>query len=126
MPKLARNVVPPQHRAADTFWEAVLDGYNVNIVKVGADADLTELLRGLPDDRCPSPHWGYVISGSVWFGIGADGAREVFGAGDAFYVPPGHTAGASEGAEFVTFSPAEIMTGVEVHMAKRARQLFGT
>jgi hypothetical protein len=126
MPKLARNLVPPQHRGADTFWEADLDGYNVNIVKVGADVDLAELLRGLPDDQCPSPHWGYVISGSLSFAIGEDGAREAFGAGDAFYVPPGHTPAASEGAEFVIFSPAEIMTGVEAHMANRARELFST
>jgi hypothetical protein len=125
MPKLAKNLVPPQRQGADTFWAADLDGYTVNIVEVGADVDLTELLRGLPDDQCPSPHWGYVISGRLWFGSGADGTREVFEAGDAFHVPPGHTSGASEGAEFVIFSPAEIMAGVEAHMARRAGELFG-
>jgi hypothetical protein len=125
MPKLARNLVPPAHQGADRFWAADLDGYTVNIVEVGADVDLAEFLRGLPDDQCPSPHWGYVTSGSLWFAIGPDRAREVFEAGDAFYVPPGHTPGASEGAEFVIFSPAEIMTGVEAHMANRARELFG-
>jgi hypothetical protein len=108
----------------DTEWRADLDGYTASIVAIGADADLTELLRGLPNDQCPSPHWGYVISGSIWFRY--DDREEVFNAGDAYYAPPGHTAGASEGAEFVVFSPSETMATVEAHMGKRAQELFGS
>jgi hypothetical protein len=59
----------------------------------------------------------------MWFRYGDN--EEVFNAGDAFYVPSGHTAGASDGAEFVVFSPTEVMATVEAHMARRAQELFG-
>lgn len=108
---------------AGTEWSGDLDGYRASFVAIGQDADLTELLRGLPNDQCPSPHWGYVIKGSVWFL--SDAGRETIGAGDAFYIAPGHTSGASAGSEFVIFSPAEILNDVEAHMGKRAQELFG-
>ena len=31
------------------------------------DVDASPLLRGLPDDRCPCPHWGYVFTGRLTF-----------------------------------------------------------
>ena len=104
-------------------WRADLDGYATSFVKVGTDTDLTELLKGLPGDVCPSPHWGYVLKGRVWWRF-AD-HEERFGEGDAYYVPPGHTAGADAGAEFVIFSPGEIMAEIDAHMARRAQELFG-
>jgi hypothetical protein len=123
MPRFSKQDVTSSRQGPGTEWRAELDGYTVSMVEIGADADLTELLRGLPDDQCPSPHWGYVTRGSMWFRYGD--REEVIAAGDAFYVPPGHTAGAHEGAEFVIFSPSEVMATVEAHMAKRARELFG-
>ena len=98
-----------------------MDGYTASLVKVDADADLTELLRGLPGDQCPSPHWGYVFTGRMWFRAGS--GEETFGPGDAFYVQPGHTSGADAGSESVIFSPSEVMAEVEAHMTRRARQL---
>src|SRR3954451_21869967 len=62
-----------------------LDGYTVNFTSFAEDADATPLMKGLPDDRCQCPHWGYVISGRMTFCYG-DG-EEVFEAGDAFYAP---------------------------------------
>ena len=35
-----------------TEWHEELDGYTVSMVAVSADTDLTELLRGLPNDQC--------------------------------------------------------------------------
>jgi hypothetical protein len=32
---------------------------------VPAGADMAPLLAGLPRDRCPSPHWGLVLEGSI-------------------------------------------------------------
>lgn len=124
MARFSKQDVEANRMGPDTEWRAELDGYTASIVAIGADADLTELLRGLPNDQCPSPHWGYVISGSIWFRY--DDHEEVFNAGDAYYAPPGHTAGASEGAEFVVFSPSETMATVEAHMGKRAQELFGS
>ena len=123
MAKFSKQDVTPSPEGPGTEWRAELDGYTVSMVEVSADADLTELLQGLPDNQCPSPHWGYVTRGSMWFRYGD--REEVVSAGDAFYVPPGHTSGAREGAAFVIFSPSEVMAPVEAHMAKRAGELFG-
>ncbi len=102
-------------------WRADLDGYVTSLVEVGQDADLTELLKGLPGDRCPSPHWGYVVTGRNWWRF--EDLEESFGPGEAFYVEPGHTSGADAGSQFVIFSPAEIMAEVEAHMSRRAQEM---
>jgi hypothetical protein len=61
---------------------------------LGADVDMRPLLHGLPDDRCPCPHWGYVLRGRLVFTV-AD-YQETFEAGDGFYVPPGPVVGVAE------------------------------
>ena len=80
-----------------------LDGYTVAFETFREDADGTPLFRGLPDDRCQSPHWGYVVSGRITFRY-AD-REEVFEAGDAYHAPPGHVPVIEAGTEVVEFSP---------------------
>jgi hypothetical protein len=82
-------------------------GYSVCFESHKADADLAELFRGLPDDRAQLPRWGYVIQGVVGFRF-SDG-EETYEAGDAYYVPPGHTPVHYAGAEIVEFTPTEIL-----------------
>ena len=65
-----------------------LGGYMVEFTAFREDADATPLFKGLPDDRCQSPHWGYVLNGKLTFKY-AD-REEVYEAGDAYYGPPGH------------------------------------
>jgi len=93
-----------------------LDGYTVNFVTFREDIDHTPLLRGLPDDRCQCPHWGYVLKGTLTFRF-AD-RDEVYAAGDAFYAPPGHVPVHNEpGTEYLQFSPvAELQKTSEVIM----------
>jgi ribosomal protein L16 Arg81 hydroxylase len=68
-------------------------------------ADGTPLFKGLPDDRCQSPHWGYVKRGKVTFKF-AD-HDEVYEGGDAYYAPPGHVPVVEADTEVVEFSPTE-------------------
>ncbi len=82
-----------------------LDGYTVGFESYTADADLAPFMRGLPDDRCQCPHWGYVIKGKIVFRFGD--REEVYEAGDAYYAPPGHTPVLYAGTEVVEFSPTE-------------------
>ena len=65
----------------------------------------TPLFKGLPDDRCQSPHWGYVLKGSLTFNYSDH--EETYEAGDAYYGPPGHIPRVTAGTEVVEFSPAE-------------------
>ena len=82
-----------------------LGGYIVGFTEFRADADGTPVFRGLPDDRCQSPHWGYVFTGKITFRY--PGHDEVYEAGDAYYAPPGHIPVVTAGTEVVEFSPAE-------------------
>jgi hypothetical protein len=81
-----------------------LGGYTVGFETFREDADGTPLFRGLPDDSCQSPHWGYVIAGQITFRF-AD-HDEVYAAGTAYYAPPGHIPVIEAGTEVVEFSPS--------------------
>jgi hypothetical protein len=82
-------------------------GYSVCFEKHLADADLGELFRGLPRDRCQLPRWGYVVKGKVSF-VFSD-HEETFEAGDAYYVPPDHVPRHHAGTEIVEFSPTDAL-----------------
>ena len=107
MPKVSRETAS-QHVSFDGLdvrTEDLDGGYTVCFEQHSADQDLAELFRGLPDDRCQVPRWGYVVGGRVSFRF-AD-REETYEAGDAYYVPPGHTPVHHAGAEIVEFSPTE-------------------
>jgi hypothetical protein len=99
-----------------------LDGYTVNFTTFRENIDATPLLKGLPDDRCQCPHWGYVVSGAVTFRY-AD-REELFKAGDAFYTPPGHVPVTHEpGTELVLFSPTEELRVTEEAMQRNMKEM---
>ena len=100
-----------------------LEGYTVNFTSFQEDVDATPLMKGLPDDRCQCPHWGYVINGRMTFRYADD--EEVFEAGDAFYAPPGHVPVKHEpGTEVVFFSPAEELKKTEAVMMKNMEAML--
>ena len=99
-----------------------LAGYAVNFVTFRQDIDQTPLLRGMPDDRCQCPHWGYVTKGRLTFRF-AD-HDEVFEAGDAFYLPPGHVGiGNEPDTEYMQFSPTEELREVSAVMMKNLESM---
>ena len=69
-----------------------------------AGTDISPLLKGLENDLCQAPHWGYLLDGEVTVTYG-DGREETVVAGDIFYWPPGHTVKAGADAEIILFSP---------------------
>src|SRR4051794_1851151 len=93
-----------------------IDGYTIGFVSFAAEIDGAPLLKGLPNDRCHCPHWGYVFKGSTTFHF-AD-HEETFVAGDAFYVPPGHAPHHSAGNEVLLFSPSEALAETEAVMMR--------
>jgi hypothetical protein len=82
-----------------------LGGYSVGFESFREDVDAAPLFRGLPDDRCQSPHWGYVVRGRITLRY-AD-RDEVYEAGDAYYAPPGHVPVIDGGTDVVEFSPTD-------------------
>ena len=99
-----------------------IEGYTVNFTTFHQDIDATPLLKGLPDDRCQCPHWGYVLNGKMTFRY--PDREEAFEAGDAFYTPPGHVPVAHEpGTEVVMFSPAEELEKTEEAIRKNMQAM---
>jgi len=122
MPKVSResathveNHGPVEDRHED------LDDYTINFLTFGQTIDATPLFHGLPDDRCSSPHWGYVFKGKVTYRF-AD-HDEVFEAGDAFYVPESHTLLVEAGTEYIQFSPSNELRTVTDVMTQNALAL---
>src|SRR5215210_280083 len=114
MPKVSRQSAQVEDHGPVEDRHDDIDGYTVSFVTFRQDIDSTPMLKGLPDDRCPCPHWGYVFKGKVTFGFGDH--EEVFEPGDAFYVPAGHTQKAEAGTEYLQFSPSEELREVSETM----------
>src|SRR5262249_14534243 len=60
-----------------------LGSYTVGFERFSAGGDIAPMFRGLPDDRCQTPHWGVVLTGRLTFTY-ADG-QDVVEAGEAYY-----------------------------------------
>ena len=105
MPKISKNSSKAQDFGAVEVHEHELGEYTVNLLSFRETQDMAPMFTGLPDGMCQCPHWGYVLEGrQVW--RFAD-HEEVFEAGDAFYVGPGHVPVFEAGTEMVQFSPTD-------------------
>src|SRR5437762_2023588 len=91
-------------------------GTTIEFTSFRGDADATPFFEGLPDGRCQSPHWGYVLRGRMTFRF-AD-HDEVYEAGDAYYAPPGHIPVVTAGTEVVEFSPTEAYAKTQAVLAR--------
>lgn len=110
--KIAKDAVPTRidspaavARQQPDFGDAT--GYGTlgaEYFTLAQGTDITPLLKGLKDDLCQSPHWGYVVNGALTVTY-TDGSHEAAETGDMFYWPPGHTVRADEDTDFVLFSP---------------------
>jgi hypothetical protein len=125
MPKVSKESAAhvDDHGVVEDRHEEV-EGYTVNFVSFRQDIDGTPLLKGLPDDSCQCPHWGYVLKGKLTFRF-AD-HDEIFEAGDAFYLPPGHIPLAEAGSELLQFSPTEELKVTDEAMMKNMQEMAAT
>lgn len=86
------------------MYGSELGDWDVSFQSSLVDMDQTSFYKGGKDDRCQAHHLGYVLKGK--FGIRkADGSEEIFEAGDAFVIEPGHTPFMFEGGELIVFTP---------------------
>ena len=89
MPKISKDTAPN----VEDFGPALdisgdLDDYTVDFVTIKQAHSLAGMFKGLPGEACPCPHWGYLFAGRITVTY-AD-HEEVYEAGDAFYMSPGH------------------------------------
>jgi hypothetical protein len=91
--------------------------------RLPASTSLQSILHGLPGDLCPSPHWGYVISGRLRFH--SDSGTLDVGPGQAFHVEPGHTMEVLDDAEVFEVSPVAAARRLHEHMERRVAAAQG-
>lgn len=105
MPKISRETasVSAGGSGLEAWFEDFEGGYTVGFETFHEDVDLSPRFKGLPEDRCQSAHWGYVVKGKLTYRFGDH--DEVIEGGEAFYAPAGHTVLAEAGTETVFFSP---------------------
>ncbi len=78
---------------------------SIEVGDVRQNIDAAPMFKGLPDDRCQCPHWGYVLKGQMRYKF-AD-HEEVYSAGEVYYAAPGHVTFLEAGCEYIEFSPAD-------------------
>lgn len=125
MPKVSRDSAPQRQEAGPVLdLRDELDGYTVSFTSLLEDIDATPFMKGLVDDRCQCPHWGYVFKGMMTARY-AD-HDEVFEAGDACYIPPGHIPVQNDpGTEILWFSPTEELRTAEAAMMTNMQAMQG-
>lgn len=108
MPKVSKATAS-SHQGFPGFvdtYEQEIGDWTVSIEGTLADLDLAPFFKGAPNDQCQANHVGYVLKGK--FGVRkSDGVEEIFEAGDAFIIEPGHTPIQFAGGEYVAFTPTE-------------------
>jgi hypothetical protein len=82
---------------------------------LGAGTDIAPLLKGLENDACHAPHWGYMLKGEVVVTY-VDGKSDTCRENDLFYWPPGHQVRVVKDSEVILFSPQREHTEVLDHM----------
>lgn len=109
---------------ADGNTMRVLNGFGDFVVsyhEFKKGTDFTEVLKGLPGDMCPSPHYGYIFEGAFRF-IYPDGTEEVYKTGDVFYAPAPHNAIVDEDTRLLDFSPQHEHDALMEHLSKVMQQ----
>lgn len=108
MPKVTKTTASNHYGfpGVAEMHEGHIGGWAVSFASDGKDLDMAPLFKGAPDNLCRVTHLGYVIKGRMGFRK-ADGTEEIFEAGDAFVIEPGHTPLSFAGSEGLLFTPSE-------------------
>ena len=106
MPSASRDELPlqeivPGYSSRFADW----GGITVAFEHAQAGQDASAMVRGLPDDRCQAPHWGFLFSGAVTVDYGDRVERIV--AGQAYHIAPGHRITFEADSEALEFTPTE-------------------
>ncbi|HWE82335.1 MAG TPA: hypothetical protein VG265_11840 [Gaiellaceae bacterium] len=82
-------------------------GMTVAFEKAHAGQDASSMIKGLPDDRCQAPHWGYLFSGRMTVDYGD--REETIEGGQAYHVAPGHRITFESDCEALEFTPTDAL-----------------
>jgi hypothetical protein len=107
MTSATRNDVPVamEGNGVELRMMPIGGGMSVGYIHLPEGTDMAPALKGLPDDACQCPHWGYMLKGKIRMRTAS--GSETYEAGQAYYWGPGHVPEALEETEVVEFSPTE-------------------
>ncbi|NLE33959.1 MAG: cupin domain-containing protein [Bacteroidales bacterium] len=97
-------------------------GLAVVINELPAGTDFAPLLKGLEDDLCQVPHWGYLEKGKIRV-IDKSKKEVTIEAGSVFYMPPGHNVIVDEDAKIIDFSPSDQMKDLNKHVLQKVAEM---
>jgi hypothetical protein len=117
MPSGSRDNLPlteivPGYSSRMADW----GGITVAFEKAHKGQDASSMVKGLPDDRCQAPHWGFLFSGTMIVDYGD--RRETIEGGEAYYVEPGHKIVFESDCEALEFTPTDALN-VTLDAARR-------
>ena len=121
--RIAKNDIPAKINVPGAVARVVADFANATgfgkmggeYFSLAAGTDIAPLLKGLKDDACHAPHWGYMIRGELVVTY-TDGRVDTCKASDLFYWPPGHSVRVVEDSDVILFSPQREHGEVLDHM----------
>jgi len=118
MPAYSQEQVPIEMEI-DVAQTRTVDegGMTIAFERIKAGVETAPIYKGLPDDACQSPHWGYVIEGRLRVVL-SDGTEDTIVAGQAYHLPAGHNVVVEEDALVVEFSPREDRARTMDHAAR--------
>lgn len=122
--KLKKEDIPVIMQTPDSIMRAQADFGDMTVAfhELPKGTDFTPLLKGLCNDSCHCPHWGYIFQGIFRF-IYDDGTEEIFKAGEVFYAPAGHIAIVDEDLKFLEFSPTTELNEVLKNVGERMAEM---
>jgi len=108
MPSAGREDLPEQE-IAPGYSSRFADwgGITVAFEHATAGQDASTMIRGLPDDRCQAPHWGYLFSGTMVVEY-ADRSETIEGP-RAYHVEPGHRISFQTDCDALEFTPTDAL-----------------
>lgn len=108
MPSAAEDDLPLREIVSG-YFSRMCDwgGLTVAFEEARAGQDVSGMLKGLPDDRCQAPHWGYLFAGTMTVDYGD--RQETIEAGQAYYVAPGHRLSFEADCRALEFTPTDAL-----------------
>ena len=118
--QLELREIAPGYSSRYTDW----GGITVAFEKATAGQDASAMVRGLPDDRCQAPHWGFLFSGRIV--VHFDDRTETIEGGQAYYIAPGHAIEFLEDSEAVEFTPTAALERTFAAIRRNSRPAGST
>ena len=89
----------------------------LSFYQIPKSTDFASLLKGLPEDMCQCPHYGYLLKGKML--VRTKTGEEIVETGQVFYMGPGHVPEFLEDCELFEFAPTAEFNQMMEHIMRQ-------